>query len=160
MCQRHLLHVSAKLSALIRIDRHLSAYICMYQHTRYYNKVPEARKRNGSPAATWIIVSIYLPRRRSTACLVLTIIIFHRNCPLVLPRHRYHQRYLQNVTPRHVDVTARLQKIVEELGGGVLELVAGKDDLNVLFGNPLPGEKKELRVRYLVVVRDRPYYFA
>lgn len=59
------------------------------------------------------------------------------------------------MTPRHVDVTARLQRRVEELGGGVLELVAGKDDLNLLFGNPLPGEKKELRARYLVVVRDR-----
>lgn len=43
--------------------------------------------------------------------------------------------------------------MVERLGGGVLELVAAKVDANQLFGNPLPGKKKELRVRYLVVVR-------
>ncbi len=59
------------------------------------------------------------------------------------------------MTPRHVDVRACLQARVEELGGGVLELVAAKVDTNQLFGNPLPGKKKELRVRYLVVVSAR-----
>lgn len=64
------------------------------------------------------------------------------------------RRYLQKVTPRHIDVTARVQRRVERLGGGVLELVALREDLNRFCGgNPLPGEKKELRVRYLVVVR-------
>lgn len=61
-------------------------------------------------------------------------------------------RYLKTVTPRYVDVRACLQARVEEFGGGVLELVAAKVDANQLFGNPLPGKKKELRVRYLVVV--------
>lgn len=56
------------------------------------------------------------------------------------------------MTPRYVDVRACLQAKVEEFGGGVLELVAAKVDANQLFGNPLPGKKKELRVRYLVVV--------
>lgn len=56
------------------------------------------------------------------------------------------------MTPRYVDVRACLQRRVEEFGGGVLELVAAKVDANQLFGNPLPGKKKELRVRYLVVV--------
>lgn len=64
------------------------------------------------------------------------------------------RRYLREVAPSHFDVTARLQRRVEELGGGVLELVAERDDLNRLFGNPLPGKKKELRVRYLVVVSE------
>ncbi|CAN0150103.1 unnamed protein product, partial [Pylaiella littoralis] len=62
--------------------------------------------------------------------------------------------YLKTVTPRFVDVTACLQARVEELGGGVLELVAAREDVNQLFGNPLPGKKKELRVRYLVVGHD------
>lgn len=64
-------------------------------------------------------------------------------------------RYLKTVTPRFVDVTACLQARVEELGGGVLEIVAALEDVNQLFGNPLPGKKKELRVRYLVVVSAR-----
>eukprot|EP00903_Cladosiphon_okamuranus_P020991 g19283.t1 len=62
--------------------------------------------------------------------------------------------YLKTVTPRYVDVRACLQARVEEFGGGVLELVAAKIDANQLFGNPLPGKKKELRVRYLVVGHD------
>lgn len=67
------------------------------------------------------------------------------------------RRYLQAITPKHFDVTGRLQRKVEELGGGVLELVAARDDLNRLFGNPLPGKKKELRLKYLVVVSpERP----
>lgn len=61
-------------------------------------------------------------------------------------------RYLKTITPRYVDVRACLQTRVEEFGGGVLELVAAKVDANQLFGNPLPGKRKELRVRYLVVV--------
>lgn len=61
-------------------------------------------------------------------------------------------RYLKTVTPRFVDIRAYLQARVEEFGGGVLEIVAAKTDANRLFGNPLPGKKKELRVKYLVVV--------
>lgn len=61
-------------------------------------------------------------------------------------------RYLKTATPRFVDIRASLQARVEEFGGGVLEIVAAKTDANHLFGNPLPGKKKELRVKYLVVV--------
>lgn len=70
------------------------------------------------------------------------------------PRHALTglNRYLKTVTPKYVDIRASLQEIIETLGGGVLELVAASVDANHLFGNPLPGKKKELRVRYLVVV--------
>ena len=61
--------------------------------------------------------------------------------------------HLEGVTPKHVDVTSLVQRRVEEFGGGVIEFVAGKDDLNRLFGNPLPRQRKELRVPYLVTVR-------
>lgn len=69
-------------------------------------------------------------------------------CPLTT-------RYLESVTPKHFDVASALQKRVGELGGGVLELVAAKEDLNGLAGNPLPGKDKELRVHYLVVVSHK-----
>lgn len=82
-------------------------------------------------------------------------------------------RYLKKLTPRYVDIRARLQARVEEHGGGLLEFVAAQTDVNQLFGNPLPGKRKELRVRYLVVVsesacaysgvrraRIRPFYTA
>lgn len=63
-------------------------------------------------------------------------------------------RDLQRVTPKHLDVTARVQRRVQQLGGGVLELVASREDCNrLLAGNPLPGGAKELRIRYLVTVR-------
>lgn len=63
------------------------------------------------------------------------------------------RRNLQKANRTHIDVTALVQKRVEEFGGGILELVAGRDDPNRLFGNPLPGQTKELRVRYLITVR-------
>lgn len=66
-------------------------------------------------------------------------------------------RYLKTVTPRFVDVRACLQARVEEFGGGVLEIVAARTDANQFFGNPLPGKKKELRVKYLVVVSTAYY---
>lgn len=45
-----------------------------------------------------------------------------------------------------------MQGLVEASGGDVLKLEAAGEDLNERFGNPLPGQSKELRVRYLVVV--------
>ncbi|CAM9410853.1 unnamed protein product [Ectocarpus sp. 13 AM-2016] len=62
--------------------------------------------------------------------------------------------YLKKLTPRYVDIRARLQARVEEHGGGLLEFVAAQTDVNQLFGNPMPGKRKELRVRYLVVGHD------
>ncbi|CBJ33660.1 hypothetical protein Esi_0545_0009 [Ectocarpus siliculosus] len=63
-------------------------------------------------------------------------------------------KYLKKLTPRYVDIRARLQARVEEHGGGLLEFVAAQTDVNQLFGNPMPGKRKELRVRYLVVGHD------
>ncbi|CAM9967797.1 unnamed protein product [Ectocarpus sp. 4 AP-2014] len=62
--------------------------------------------------------------------------------------------YLKKLTPRYVDIRARLQARVEEHGGGLLEFAAAQTDVNQLFGNPIPGKRKELRVRYLVVGHD------
>lgn len=57
--------------------------------------------------------------------------------------------------PEHFDVTVAIRRRVEQFGGGLLGLYPALDDLNSLLGNPTPGQDKELRVNYLVVVRAR-----
>ncbi|CAM9373295.1 unnamed protein product, partial [Choristocarpus tenellus] len=61
---------------------------------------------------------------------------------------------LNVMQPLHYDVSAKVQHIIEAMGGGTLELVASREDLNGLFGNPSPGQKKELRIKHLVVGHD------
>ncbi|CAN0152163.1 unnamed protein product, partial [Phaeothamnion confervicola] len=56
--------------------------------------------------------------------------------------------------PRYVIVTQELQRIVDRLGGGTLELSRTEEDLNRRFGNPDPGQPKELRVEYQVAGHD------
>ena len=53
-----------------------------------------------------------------------------------------------------MDITYPVQRRVEAAGGDIIQFSRELDDPNALFGNPCPGVRKELRIKYTCIGND------
>jgi len=62
--------------------------------------------------------------------------------------------YWDTAPEESVDITGRVQQMVEETGGQMLEINPETIDLEAEFGSPLPGQHKVLHIEYSIIGHD------